>query len=194
MENERKAEFDQQTAELYEAVGKFAVRFEHMCQALRSGITFMLQRHGLANQNVATLLLADLTAFPLQNIFSSVLAETVELTDDGRRIINNIMKRCQKLTEERNDVIHNAWYIGWASPQQTDFHETTAMKPHRDKKGGEFKVFKRTAEDFLKLVDLADELTALVNRAWGCVATNSRIENNFEIDPEGNARLTESLA
>jgi len=186
-EKARQDKYEQETKDLYAAVGKFAVHFEHMCQALRVGITFMLTKHGLTNQQVTAILLADLTAIPLQNIFSALIAESVKLTDESRRIVNNIMKRCHKLTEERNDVIHNAWFIGWASPQDTNFSNTSAMKPHRNKKGGDYKVFKRTTEDFLQLVTVVDELTVLINRLWGCIDIDRRIENNFIFDA-GNVR------
>lgn len=184
----RQDKYEQQTKDMYVAVGKFAVHFEHMCQALRSGITFMLHAHGLTNQQITTILLADLTAFPLQSIFSALIAESVKLTDESRRIVNNIMKRCHKLTEERNDVIHNAWFIGWASPQDTNFSNTSAMKPHRNKKGGGYKVFKSTVEDFLQRVTVVDELTVLINRLWGCISIDRQIENNFIFDTDGNVR------
>lgn len=193
-EKERKAQFDRQTAEQYAAVGKFAVHFEHTCQELRTGIIWMLDRHGLTNQNVATLLLVRLTADSLQSIFRAILSETVDLTDDARRIVDDIMSRHQKLREERNEIIHNAWFIGWGSAQQTDFAEITAMKPQRTKEGGGFRVFKRTAEDILKKVGEADELTALINALWGWVVTDIQIENNFVLDEEGNARFKTSDA
>ncbi len=178
----------QQTNELYTSIGKFAVHFEHICQELRSGIIWMLHEHGLTNQQITCILLHDLTAFPLQSIFQSLIAETVDLSVKSKQIIKNIMKRCQDLTEKRNNLIHNAWFIGWASPEQIDFSETTAMKPHRNKHGGGFKVFKITSDEIQKLINDAIELTILTNRLWICITNKFEIENNFFINEESNAQ------
>lgn len=185
----RQEKYERQTEELYSVLGKFAVHFEHVCQELRSGITWILHNQGLTNQKVTTILLSDLTAFPLISIFQALIGETADLSDKDRQIVNNIMKRCHKLTEERNDVIHNAWFIGWASQSDTDFSNTTAMKPHRSKKGGGHEIFKRTADDFLKLSADATELSELIMRVWGCLTNSFKIENNFILDDEGNARV-----
>jgi hypothetical protein len=44
-ETERKEKYEQQTEQVYAAIGRFAVKFEHVCHAMYSGVMNLLQQH-----------------------------------------------------------------------------------------------------------------------------------------------------
>src|SRR5687767_164011 len=105
-EKERQEKYKAQTEELYAAIWRFAVKFEHVCHAMSNTILWALQSDGLRTQRLADAVLAGLTADPLRKIFGAVLAEVRADDEQDKKIIANVLKRVQKLTERRNDVIH----------------------------------------------------------------------------------------
>ena len=70
-----------QTKELYAAIGRFSVEFEHVCFAMRRIATSILAEKGLHNRNVLDILLADQTAEPLRSLVESPLSETQSLSN-----------------------------------------------------------------------------------------------------------------
>ncbi len=185
-EEERLKIRDLQTGELYANIGEFVVKFEHVCQAMQSAITFMMHGQGLQNQQVANILLAGYTADPLRTLFESLIGELVNSNDNERKIIKNILSRIQKLTENRNDVVYNTWFIGWGNEQTQDFSEAPGHRLHKNKQGATLKAFKYKAEDFSAFVEEAEKLSSLVMRLHGCITGGFSIEKNFKTNNAGN--------
>lgn len=179
---ERERKFKEQKTALYSAFGRFAVNFELVCFALRQGIFWMLNSGGLRKERLADILLTDLTAKPLQNIYRSMASEIQELSNNDRRVIKNIFKRIDDLIEKRNDIIHATWFIEWASPKDTDFSEARGIKPDRDKKGGKIKLFRFKIKDFNELSKEAFVLLQLISNLSVCLTSNFKIEKNFEFN------------
>ena len=173
---------DFQTSELYANIGEFVVKFEHVCNAMRTAITFMLHNQGLKNQQVTSILLAGYTAESLRTLFESLIGELIKTNDIEKKIIKNIFSRIKELTEKRNDVVHSTWYIGWGNEHTQDFSEAPGHKLHRNKKGVSLKIFRYKAEDFSKLAEKADKLSSLVMRLHGCINNGYSIEKNFKIN------------
>ena len=118
----------------------------------------------------------------------AVLAETTANIDaHERKIIDNLLKRIDKLAEQRNDVIHRTWYIGWASEDQEDFSTASGVKSHNLKIGNRSSSVEFSRSEFDKLSLEADALTALLSRLSACLTFGDSIDNNFIIDPDGNA-------
>jgi len=165
MESEdRQQKIEIQTAELYQAIGKCTVKFEHVTASMRNAVTFLLHKGGLRNQRLAQVLLSDLTAYPLKSIFQAMVPESNKLATEEMKICDNIFSRTQKLIQRRNNIIHSTWYVGWASPHDTDFSEVGGGKPERGKRGVLHKSFKYTAADFESFANECDEIAG--NRAW----------------------------
>lgn len=187
-EEERLKIRDLQTSELYANIGEFVVKFEHLCHAMQSVIIFMMHGQGLRNQQVANILLAGYTADPLRALLESLIGEIVKTNDNDKKIIKNILLRIQKLTENRNDVVHSIWYIGWGNEQTQDFSDAPGHRLHKNKQGAALKTFNYKSDDFSAFVEEAEKLYSLIMRLHGCITTEQlSIEKNFKINDAGNA-------
>ncbi len=186
-----KEKYDNQVKELYAAIGKACVDFEHVCHALRIAILQMLQAHGLTNQKVSQVMMAELTAWPLLSIYQALIAETLELTEIEKRVCKQLCTQVDKLIQRRNEIIHATWFVGWAGCDDTDFSEASGHRWKRDKSGSEISVEKQEAKAFLlfakECLETADHLMALPVIA---LSGDLKIERNYCINSEGKvARL-----
>ncbi|MBI3188530.1 MAG: hypothetical protein HYZ31_11785 [Gammaproteobacteria bacterium] len=165
-EEKRKEIWQSQTSELYRSIGEFVVKFEHVCSSLSMGIIAMLERSGLKDQTISHVLLAGLTAESTRTLFESLAAQTAWLTTDEREKLKGLLSRFQKLTSERNDIVHGNWLIefyNYASHQQ-DFSTAFGLKLHKNRDGAATKSFEKTIGDFARLINEADELREAVNK------------------------------
>ena len=183
---ERKAKYDSQTGQLYEAIGRCAVKFEHVCFSMHQGITLLLSVNGLQNQRLSQVLLADLTAYPLKSILQALIAEIVSLPPPDKSICDKIFIRIQKLIERRNDIVHSTWFVGWASSEDTDFSMVNGHKWARGKQGADLKQATYASADFDAFANECDAVAALVHRLWGCILASRSLANNFVVDGAGN--------
>lgn len=105
------------------------------------------------------------------------------------KVLGNVLKRIQKLTEQRNDIIHRTWFIGWASAEQEDFSIAPGWKFQSTNRGPEFKPLYYTETEFNGLSREADELTGIVLRIHGCLMLDRRFVDNFDVAADGTVRL-----
>ncbi|HPD60476.1 MAG TPA: hypothetical protein PKV48_01780 [Thermodesulfobacteriota bacterium] len=184
-EKERQDRRLKDTAKLYQAIGEFVVKFELACLSVQTCIVFILHNAGLTDQRISQILLAGLTADPLRMLFDSLVAQTQKLNDKERKIIKNALNRFQKLTEERNDIVHSTWFIGYGDRETTDFSKASGMKYHKNGKGAVVKSFRRTAADFSKLSIEAKSLADIFGRLDGCFEGGHSVEKNFVVSRDG---------
>lgn len=187
---DRQEKFEKQTGELYQAIGKCAVKFEHVTFTLQQAITFLLHKGGLQNQRLTHVLLADLTASPLKSIFQAMIPESYPLSGEEQTICDKIFVRTQKLIERRNEIIHSTWFVGWASPTDTDFSEVAGTKQARGKRGADYKNFNHTAMTFEVFARECEQVGDLLRLLSACVSNDYRITNNFLIDADGNVSIS----
>ncbi|MGY2211745.1 hypothetical protein [Pseudomonas pergaminensis] len=178
-EEQRMQKLKEQSKEIYAAYGEFAVKFEHVCHAVHTAMIFMLHGEGLRNQQVANVLLSGLTADPLRTIFAALVAETQELNPEDKNIISRVLKRFQKLTESRNDIIHGTWFVGYATVDATDFSRVSGLKHHRSKDGASAKSFDFSASDFQKLTQEAEALDEIFKALNGLFLMKGSIAEYF---------------
>jgi hypothetical protein len=190
-ETERQVTFDRQTEEIYAAIGRFAVSFEHVCHAMETTLHQLLSIHGLQSGGLANAMLAGLTADPLLKIFRAAIMEVrrekMDPTDE--KIVRNVVKRITALTEARNDIIHRMWFVGWAAPTDTDFSTVDGWKFKNTAAGSEFRPLRYTKTDFDSETAEANELTRIVQRMGGCLLLGKPFRLNFQLDPDGAVRL-----
>ena len=196
MDPARREKYERQTEELYAAIGRFAVKFEHVVHAMSTNIMWLLFKAGLQDQRMGFAVTAGLTAEPLRRMLAAIMADTLgdQASEADRRIVANILKRVSKLTESRNDVIHRMWYVGWASEEQEDFSTAAGLKFKATNAGTVSKSLEYSVAEFNALSETADEVRDLVNRMCGCLLLFQprRIEDNFVVDTEGNAHIPPS--
>ncbi len=180
---ERELKYQKQTQELYAAVGKFAVKFEHVRHAMDEAIILALYKNGVSNQNIALSLIAPMSAEQLRQAWESVIYEATEsLTDDERKLVHSVSIRIQQLITDRNNILHRTWFVGWASSADEDFSSTSGYKVKNTGKGVEFKVENYTVANFDNHSAVADELANLVRGLCSIIIYGGRISDNFVMD------------
>lgn len=186
--SEGKAEAHEQEHDLYAAIGEFAVVFEQVFSAMEICVKFTLRKDGLKTDSLAQALLAGLTADPLLQRFRAIVTELRKNDPEDMRILKNISKRAEDLIEERNDVIHRTWFIGWGYPR--DFSKAKSLKFKRTKHGVELEPREDTAERFESLSRQAKELSDIVMIVGLSLATDSPFSKLLKIEQDGTVRST----
>ena len=186
-EAERHTKHVAQTEELYAAIGRFTVKFEHVCQAMQTVVAQLLQLNGLQHAGLANAVLSGLTADPMLAIFRASIVEVRKdaLDAEEAKILKNVVTRIRKLIETRNDIIHRTWFVGWAAPTDEEFSSVTGWKFKNTGSGAEFRPLQFTKDDFNNRSMEADELTLIVNRMMGCLLLGRPFAPNFQIDADG---------
>ena len=140
----REQRYERQTKEQYAAIGKFVVKFELVCFYLRLTMLNFLQSSGLKKQELARIVFGHqaMTANALREVY---MAMTVVLYGDNM-VLKDFLSRFQRLTKERNDIVHGTWFVGWASEDQEDFSAIRGFKDSIAKSGAGFKTLPESVE------------------------------------------------
>ena len=170
-----------QVAALYTAIGRFAVAFEHVSSALYDAVLFMLSKEGLKNQQVANVILADMTAEPLRSLYAALIGEIRKPVGHEKAVISNILTRVQNLISKRNDVIHSTWHMDEISSTGELFTTATGHKSKKSNKGASVKFLEMKVQDFDALTAEASELSKLIGVMTGCHVFDMSINDNFSI-------------
>jgi len=173
--------------DLYPTIGGFVVAFESLCHSLKMGVEDILVRRGLSNRKLAEILVGDMTLFPLQSVYRSLLVEAYELDIKEVCIIDNIFKRVCNAGEERNGIIHSAWFIDFKNPDDIEKGLLVKYRPGASKRGAKESPSKYPLEDIKKSTERTRTLTDLVEELNMCAYGNVYIASRFKIDNDGNA-------
>jgi hypothetical protein len=187
---ERRERHRKQTEQIYAGIGRFAVKFEHVCHAMHSCVMNLLQHNGLKNQQLANAVLEGLTAEPLRRMLAAAIAETKrdQLIGEEKQILDNIIRRIVDLTEARNDVLHRTWFVGWAALADDDFSTTAGWKFKNTKKGVEFRPLEYTSANFESLATEADRLTEIIRCLEYCLLYARPFASNLAVESDGIVR------
>ncbi len=168
-EAERFEAWKQQTEEIYRGIGEFVVKFEMVCFSISLCTQAMLERSGLRSQQISQVLLAGLTAEPLRTLFESLAAETNWLSEDERAALKSLLSRFQRLTTERNDIVHGTWLLDFGNyaSHQSEFGKAIGLKYHRNKDGVATKNLAKTASELKAHIDEAIELRSRIDKLRG---------------------------
>jgi hypothetical protein len=172
------------------AVGCFALTFERLCHSLRLAIWSILEAHGLQNAwKITDIMVGDLTAFPLQSILRALVAETRGLSEEESKIITGIFKRAAKLAEERNRLIHSAWYIDYKSRGDLLTDTFVRYRPGYSKHGAKTSPTQHSLAEIEEWTNEAEDLQQLIRHLGECLRQGRSIEDGFEIDADGRVRV-----
>jgi hypothetical protein len=185
---EREAIRKQQTAELYQSIGRFAVQFEHVTLAMKHTVAEAYKSRGLTEPSLAALAFRRKAAGPLRRLYSEVVRTWLlpPGADGDIQILKAIEKRVDKLIDDRNEALHSTWYVGWGSEDDTDFSKAAGIAlGERDKY---FTTSEWTAKDFDALADTADEIANLLNLVYAFLKIDGTLAAHFELDGNGAVR------
>ncbi len=178
---------DALSTELDPTIGGCVVAFESLCHSLKMGVEYILLRRGLSNRKLAEILIGDMTLFPLQSVYRSVLVEADEVDAKEVNIIDNIFKRVCNIGEERNGIIHSAWFIDFKNPDDIEKGLLMKYKPGASKHGAKESPSKYPLDDIKKSTERTRTLIDLVEELNMCVYGNVYIASRFKMDTDGNA-------
>jgi hypothetical protein len=187
--NERKQKYEAHVGEIYRAIGRYCVSFEHLSHTMQTGIILLFQKGGLNNQKLVHIVLAELTSYPLKSILQAMIGELADLSIEEKRICDKIFSKTGKLIEQRNDIIHSTWFVGWANEQDTDFSDAGGYKLSRGKSGAGIKSFEYTAQDFDRFASECEAVAELIGRLWNCVLGDFQVVANFVIGEDGSVSV-----
>ncbi|WP_296951808.1 hypothetical protein [uncultured Massilia sp.] len=159
-------------------IGRFAVKFEHVVMSIGWGITFLLHSQGLKNQQLAHIILAELTAYPAKSILQAMIAEVAELDDQDRSITDKIFKRVQSLIETRNDLVHSVTMVGARGEDDPTFR-ADSHKLTRGRKGAGVKSSQNSVQTLKALSEECTAVDDLINRLWTTVASGEKVSSQF---------------
>ncbi len=102
-----------QAEELLLELGRFAVEFERVCEAMRQAIVLIFQSEGLQHQGLAQVVIGDKASAELQVLLGALFSELRARNDEADfKALHDVLKDVKQLTEERNTVVHTAWRFG----------------------------------------------------------------------------------
>jgi hypothetical protein len=138
MSEERDARYKAQTAEQFEALGRFVQAFELMVDAARQALSMHLQSQNPSLVYLTRMIFHHpaLTAKPLFELFRAVVYTLVnellpgcdESTALNNKLLGQVAKEYTALFETRNMILHGTPLVGFAGAEQDDFSEMMIVK------------------------------------------------------------------
>lgn len=186
---ERARKLDLAITSQYACLGEFVAKFEFTVFSIRQLLMWVVHSHG-APQALINPAYAELTAGPLRSVMLSTCSKAIELRADydetergiAHGILRSICARFATLTEQRNEIVHGTWFIGWASPDQTDFGMASGYKPKNTKEGVLHTDISREVADFDVLIDECNYLSEMISRMSHTLTFGMYFSKNFQWD------------
>lgn len=191
-ENDLRKKATKLSTELCPTIGEFVVNFERVSQAIRMCIYTMLESQGLKDTRIIDIFIGDLTIFPLQSTFRALISQTQKLNQKEIKIVDNIFNRIVKLAEERNKIIHSAWFIDYKNHEAINSGLLFAYKPGYNKQGAKSPSFLYPIADIKKWAQKATELADIIYQLYYCFYSRADIELYFEFDKDQNVNLIDN--
>jgi hypothetical protein len=178
---------------LYPTIGKFALSFEANCHALRMGIGTILENHGLSNSNLTEIMIGDLTIFPLQSIYRSMISEVVPLNETEAKIVDSIFKRIVQLGEMRNRILHAAWFIDYKCAEDIKCGLLTQYRPGYSKKGAKQSPAKFPISEIRAQIEESEKLNDIIHELNMCLYSGTKIQKRFAFNEQNLVHCTGSI-
>jgi hypothetical protein len=170
--------------------------FEELCDELKNGIEWSLERRGLKgveNSEFRDIVIGETTAKPLFIKYSAFISTELEsriakMNNSGLEIertpidplavLRKLQVELNKIISERNKLIHNSW-----SPQLLS-DEVLAVRAYSKKiseRGSMIKESELTESGFRKFIMSCELLKRMISRLNYCLDTQSSLDQFFEI-------------
>jgi hypothetical protein len=175
------------SSQLYPTIGEFILAFEAVCHELKMGIQIILEDNGLRNSTrLSNILIGDFTMSPLLNVYRSIIVETQKPNANELKIIDNIAKRLIELAEERNLVVHSAWFIDYKSPEDLEKGLLMQYRPGASKRGAKESPSRFPINNIKDFIKQARTLENLVEELNMCIYQGTKTENRFSVNKDGD--------
>ncbi|OOW00489.1 hypothetical protein [Pseudomonas sp. MF4836] len=169
--------------------------FEELCDELKNGIEWSLERRGLKgveNSEFRNIIIGETTATPLSIKYSAFISTELEshiakMNNSGLQIerapidplavLRKLQVELKKIISDRNKLIHNSW-----SPQLLS-DEKLAVRAFSKKiseRGSTIKVSEFNESDFIKFIRNCELLKRMISYLNHCLDTQSSLDRYFE--------------
>lgn len=165
--------------EVFCELGRFSVKFEHVVSAMAYAITFTLQKNGLRNQQLAHIVLAEQTAYPIKSMLQAMVAQVAQLDESERGVVNRIFKRVQDLIDHRNQLLHSFTVVGAADEGQE--FAADGFKLSRGRTGSGTKDHRMSATALRELCSECTAVESLINGLQIAIMTERKIGACFSM-------------
>ena len=168
-----------QAEEFLLEVGRFAVAFERVCEAMRINIQFIFQSEGLTHRGLSQVVIGDKASAELQILLGALFSELRAKNDDeDRKAVQSLLNEVISLTEKRNLVLHSAWRFG-KNAAYAELYATTIRPRTKQKKGAVPELHGLSASYLRELTKEATSLQARLQRLQYCI-----LQSGFKVSNE----------
>ena len=158
-----------QAEEFLLELGRFAVAFERVCEAMRYAILFIFQSEGLNHQGLAQVVIGDKASAELQVLLGALFAELRSRNDEADfKAVQNLLKEVKDLTENRNVAIHSAWRFG-SNSSVAEMHAATIRPRTKQNKGAVPIIQGMTAQYLRQLTEQSTVMQVKLQRLQRCI-------------------------
>lgn len=168
-----------QAEEFMLELGRFAVAFERVCEAMRHTVELIFLSEGLKHQGLAQVVIGDKASAELQLLVGALFAELRSRTDEAdQKAVQALLKEVDSLTTVRNLVVHGAWRFG-KNAAYAEFYATT-VRPRTKKTKGAVPELQGVSASYLReLTEQSNILQVKLQRLHCCV-----FQKGFKVSDE----------
>lgn len=158
-----------QAEEFMLELGRFAIEFERVCEAMRHTVMAIFHSEGLTHQGLSQVVIGDKASAELQLLVGALFSELRAGFDDGdRKAVRGLLKEVKELTEQRNDVLHTAWHLGEGA-REFELMAVAIRPTAGQTKGAVHEHHGLTASYLRELSERAMKLQVLLARLQTCI-------------------------
>ncbi len=182
----------EQANDLYALLGEFVVSFELLCQEMRQQLA-LLCAPAPHRQSDIFALTGEMTAAPLLSSYRSIMA--LRCREEDRPFFKVLCTRIQRITEQRNNIVHGTWYVGWGNDPMSMFFDAPGVKIKNSSSGPKDVNMTLSEDTFRPFIRECQELHELVFLMTVSVIDGSAVSERCELTgPKGETFATQSRA
>jgi hypothetical protein len=167
-----------QAEEFTMELGKFVLAFEHVCDAIRYLIMFLLRSQGLKNQGIEQVIVGDKAAAELQLLLGALYFELPEQDEADRKCVKNLLKDFKTITETRNILLHSSWNLG-NGPADQELYAATIRFRAKQNSGAGAELHGYSASYIRDLSNQLKRIQVLLQRLQYCIT-----QKGFKVSSE----------
>ena len=169
-----------QAEEFMLELGRFAVAFERVCEAMRHTVLLIFQSEGLQHEGLAQVVIGDKGSAELQLLVGALFTELRSRTDDADQMaVQDLLKEVDLLTQARNLVVHGAWRFG-KNAAYAELYATTVRPRTKKTKGAVPELHGVSAPYLRQLTERSNALQVKLQRLHDCVVQKgSKVANEL---------------
>jgi len=158
-----------QAEEFMLELGRFAIEFERVCEAMGHTVLSIFHSEGLKHQGLAQVVIGGKASAELQVLVGALFSELrARFTGEDRTAVRKLLSDVKDLTERRNDVLHTAWQLGTAA-REFELMAVAIRPTTAQTKGAVPKLHGLSASYLRTLSQRARELQVYISRVQTCV-------------------------